>query len=80
MANRFGLGRWPLEALKQREESMPAIKFAREYLCEPIHDMSSMFPMTLLEKARDKNLVLLDKAEQDFDEKEKRKEHSVNTS
>jgi len=60
--------RWPLEALKQREESMPAIKFAREYLCEPIHDMSSMFPMTLLEQARDPSLVLLDKAEQDFDE------------
>ena len=61
-------GRWPLDALKQREESMPAIKFAREYLCEPIHDMSSMFPMSLLEKARDKNLILLDKAERDIDE------------
>tara|TARA_R100000773_G_C4214968_1_gene113836 strand:- start:917 stop:1855 length:939 start_codon:yes stop_codon:yes gene_type:complete len=61
-------GRWPLDALKVREESMPAIKFAREYLCEPIHDMSSMFPMTLLEKARDKDLILLDKAEQEFDE------------
>ena len=61
-------GRWPLDALKVREESMPAIKFAREYLCEPIHDMSSMFPMTLLEKARDKNLILIDKAEQEFDE------------
>jgi hypothetical protein len=59
--------RWPLDALKVREDSMPAIKFAREYLCEPIHDMSSMFPMTLLEKARDKNLILLDKAEQEFD-------------
>ena len=44
-------GRWPLDALKQREMSMPAIKFAREYLCEPIHDMSSMFPMSLLEQA-----------------------------
>jgi len=61
-------GRWPLDALKQREESMPAIKFAREYLCEPIHDLSSMFPMSMLEKARDKNLILLDKAEQQFDE------------
>jgi len=61
-------GRWPLDALKVREESMPAIKFAREYLCEPIHDMSSMFPMHLLEKARDKELILLDKAEQEFDE------------
>ena len=60
--------RWPLEALKVREDSMPAIKFAREYLCEPIHDMSSMFPMSLLETARDKNLILLDKAEQEFDE------------
>ncbi len=60
--------RWDLEALKQRENSMPAIKFAREYLCEPIHDMSSMFPMSLLEKARDSELVLLRQAEQDFDE------------
>ena len=60
--------RWPLEALKQRENSMPAIKFAREYLCEPIHDMSSMFPMTLLEKARDPNLRLIDKAEVDYNE------------
>ena len=60
--------RWPLEALKMRESSMPAIKFAREYLCEPIHDMSSMFPMELLEKARDENLVLLDRAESEYDE------------
>ena len=60
--------RWDLEALKQRENSMPAIKFAREYLCEPIHDMSSMFPMSLLEKARDSELVLMRQAEQDFDE------------
>jgi len=60
--------RWPLDALKVREESMPAIRFAREYLCEPIHDLSSMFPMSLLEKARDKELILLDRAEQEFDE------------
>ena len=60
--------RWPLDALKHREESMPAIKFAREYLCEPIHDLSSMFPMTLLEKARSKELVVLDKAEEELDE------------
>ena len=60
--------RWPLDALKQREESMPAIKFAREYLCEPIHDMSSMFPMSLLEKARDPELFLMDKAENEYDE------------
>ena len=61
-------GRWPLDALRMREKSMPAIKFAREYLCEPIHDNSSMFPHSLLEKARDENLVLLDHAEQEFDE------------
>lgn len=60
--------RWNLEALKQRENSMPAIKFAREYLCEPIHDMSSMFPMDLLEKARDPNLKLIDKAEYEYDD------------
>jgi len=60
--------RWPLDALKNREESMPAIKFAREYLCEPIHDTSSMFPRELLENARDDGLILLDKAEMEYDE------------
>ena len=61
-------GRWPLDALKVREASMPAIKFAREYLCEPIHDLSSMFPADILEAARDENLVLLEKAESEYDE------------
>jgi len=61
-------GRWPLDALKVRESSMPAIKFAREYLCEPIHDLSSMFPADILEGARDENLVLLEKAESEYDE------------
>jgi hypothetical protein len=60
--------RWPLEALRVRESSMPAIKFAREYLCEPIHDLSSMFPADILEDARDENLVLLEKAESEYDE------------
>ena len=60
--------RWPLEALRVRESSMPAIKFAREYLCEPIHDSASMFPNSLLEQARDENLVILDKAEMEYDE------------
>jgi len=60
--------RWDLAALKKRENSMPAIKFAREYLCEPIHDMSSMFPHALLEKARDSDLILLDRAEEEVDE------------
>ena len=60
--------RWPLDALRQREASMPAIKFAREYLCEPIHDMSSMFPADILEKARDPELVLMHKADTDYDE------------
>ncbi len=60
--------RWPLDALREREAAMPAIKFAREYLCEPIHDMSSMFPHDLLEKARDPELVLLDRAENEYGE------------
>ena len=59
--------RWPLDALRQRELAMPAIKFAREYLCEPIHDLSSMFPMDILEKCRDDSLILLDRAETEFD-------------
>ena len=60
--------RWNLDALDQRRLSMPAIQFAREYLCEPIHDVASMFPHSVLEKARDTDLVLLDRAEQEYDE------------
>ena len=60
--------RWSLEALDQRRMSMPAIQFSREYLCEPIHDLASMFPIALMEQARDKDLILLDKAEYEYDE------------
>jgi len=48
--------------------SMPAIQFTREYLCEPIHDVASMFPMDILERARDPNLVLIDRAETFYNE------------
>lgn len=60
--------RWNLESLDQRRLSMPAIQFSREYLCEPIHDVASMFPNDILDKARDKDLVLLDRADTEFDE------------
>ena len=60
--------RWNLEMLNQRRLSMPAIQFSREYLCEPIHDVASMFPGPLLEKCRDLNLVLLDRAETNYNE------------
>ena len=70
--NREGVALWPerwnLEALDQRRMSMPAIQFTREYLCEPIHDVASMFPMALLEKARDHNLKILDVADSEYDE------------
>ena len=59
--------RWNLEALEHRRMSMPAIQFTREYLCEPIHDVASMFPNSVLEQARDENLVLLDRAETEYD-------------
>jgi len=60
--------RWGLDKLELRRLSMPAIQFSREYLCETIHDVASMFPMDILELARDKDLILLNKAEQDYDE------------
>ncbi|MHA2022812.1 MAG: phage terminase large subunit family protein, partial [Candidatus Thorarchaeota archaeon] len=47
---------------------MPAIQFSREYLCEPIHDLASMFPMPMLEQARDKDLVLIDRADTNYNE------------
>ena len=59
--------RWDLDSLEQRRLSMPAIQFSREYLCEPIHDVASMFPNDVLEKARNKDLVLLDRADTEFD-------------
>ncbi len=59
--------RWDLDALDQRRMSMPAIQFAREYLCEPIHDVASMFPMDILEAARDPELSLLQRAETNDD-------------
>jgi phage terminase large subunit-like protein len=60
--------RWDLESLDQRRLSMPAIQFSREYLCEPIHDVASMFPNDILEKARDRDLVLLDRADMEYNE------------
>ena len=70
--NREGVALWPerwdLEALEQRRLSMPAIQFSREYLCEPIHDVASMFPMDILELARDNDLVLLERADTEYNE------------
>ena len=60
--------RWDLESLEKRRMSMPAIQFSREYLCEPIHDVASMFPGPLLEKCRDPKLVLIDRAETFYNE------------
>jgi len=59
--------RWDLESLDQRRLTMPAIQFSCEYLCEPIHDVASMFPNDILEKARNKDLVLLDRADTEYD-------------
>jgi phage terminase large subunit-like protein len=60
--------RWDLDSLEHRRLSMPAIQFSREYLCEPIHDVASMFPNTVLENARNKELVLLDRADTEYNE------------
>ena len=60
--------RWNIQALDERRLTMPAIQFSREYLCEPIHDVASMFPHDILEKARNKDLVLLDRAEYEYDD------------
>jgi len=54
--------RWSLEALDERRKDMPAIAFTREYLCEPIDDMSSLFPSAVIQAARDSDLVLQTRA------------------
>tara|TARA_R110002051_G_scaffold305000_3_gene374639 strand:+ start:300 stop:1781 length:1482 start_codon:yes stop_codon:yes gene_type:complete len=60
--------RWDIEMLEKRRLSMPAIQFSREYLCEPIHDVASMFPSDILEKSRDRKLVLLSRADTNYNE------------
>ncbi len=60
--------RWDMDSLEQRRMSMPAIQFTREYLCEPIHDVASMFPMDILEAARDPELTLMSRAETNYNE------------
>ena len=60
--------RWDLASLEERRLSMPAIQFSREYLCEPIHDVASMFPHSILEPARNHDLVLLDRADTEYNE------------
>ena len=60
--------RWNLEALDSRRKDMPAIAFTREYLCEPMDDMSSLFPSTVLQLSKDNNLSLMERATGDDDD------------
>lgn len=60
--------RWDLEALDLRRQDMPAIAFAREYLCEPMDDMSSLFPSTILQACKDPHLILSERASGDPDD------------
>ncbi len=46
---------------------MPAIAFTREYLCEPMDDMSSLFPSTVVNACKEPNLVLMDRRDRDDD-------------
>jgi len=50
--------RWDLDALDTRRKDMPAVAFAREYLCEPIDDASSLFPTAVLQPCRDRTLSI----------------------
>ena len=47
---------------------MPAIAFAREYLCEPMDDVSSLFPSTILQAAKDSSLKLIEREVGDPDD------------
>ena len=60
--------RWSLEALDARRNDMPAIAFAREYLCEPMDDMSSLFPSHLLQASKDTHRTLLTRPDGDPDD------------
>ena len=60
--------RWDLESLDARRADMPAIAFAREYLCEPMDDVSSLFPSTILQAAKDSSLKLIEREVGDPDD------------
>lgn len=60
--------RWDLEALDERRKDMTAVSFAREYLCEPIDDASSLFPTTILQPCRDNSLCLIPRRPEEDDE------------
>jgi hypothetical protein len=60
--------RWDLDALDKRRRDMPAIAFTREYLCEPMDDVSSLFPSTIVKACRDSQSVLIDRADGDDDD------------
>ena len=60
--------RWSLEALDSRRADMPAIAFAREYLCEPMDDMSSLFPSHLLQAAKDTHRTLIERPDGEPDD------------
>ena len=60
--------RWDLESLDARRNDMPAIAFAREYLCEPMDDMSSLFPSLVLQMAKDSDLKIINRADGDDDD------------
>lgn len=60
--------RWDLEALDARRKDMPAIAFTREYLCEPIDDVSSLFPSGIVQSCRDPHSTLIDRAEGEEDD------------
>ena len=59
--------RWSLEALDARRMDMPAIAFTREYLCEPMDDMSSLFPTAIVNACKDPHLTLMDRRHDDDD-------------
>ena len=60
--------RWSLEALDSRRADMPAIAFAREYLCEPMDDMSSLFPSHLLQAAKDTHRAIIERPDGESDD------------
>ena len=40
----------PVRALKQKRKEIGTLAFARQYLCQPIDDSSSLFPTSLIQK------------------------------
>jgi hypothetical protein len=58
--------RYTLEMLKAKEREIGSVRFAREYMCVPISDMSTLFPDRIIQECCRHDLSLITDVPQDL--------------